>query len=419
VDALLRLSGVNVSARSSDVKAVVPGIVAMLRLQMPQLPEERQAPSKNAKVEEELDKLTELLAALGDALLATLPLLRPKFGVVSVEDLISVSTEQLLDTLKVDSGRVVLSDKTLTWFILDNGVSKIDEDSLRTVVRKLKLLELPEFVPEGGVSLSALMPVGGLVTTSTVEAVGKELRIGDEVRVVTAVAPALVIRHEREDGTYQITEVTDEMLGKMAAARDKGNPWERPEGSPCVYVRVAVASAFSAKNAACDSKGQVRNLDSARDPAEYAVETRLDADDVARLQRATQTALGRRPGEVSLAQSYGNLFEHRIKAASDMVDLNAALMAAIKAQDVTAAIEAIKQGASCNSKDSNGWTPLQRACASRIDTCDLGMNFIACNQIIEAATHSALAPPRTGARWSTSAVWLMRMVLIIFFETRY
>ena len=123
--------------------------------------------------------------------------------------MLSTSYEQLLDTLKVDSGRVVLSDKTLTWFILDNGVSKIDEDSLRTVVRKLKLLELPEFVPEGGVSLSALMPVGGLVTTSTVEAVGKELRIGDEVRVVTAVAPALVIRHEREDGTYQITEVTD------------------------------------------------------------------------------------------------------------------------------------------------------------------------------------------------------------------
>lgn len=46
------------------------------------------------------------------------------------------------------------------------------------------------------------------------------------------------------------------------------------------------------------------------------------------------------------------------------------------------------QEAAGKAKATHLWTPLMRACSARIDTGDLGMNFIACNQIIEGAVPS-------------------------------
>lgn len=58
-------------------------------------------------------------------------------------------------------------------------------------------------------------------------------------------------------------------------------------------------------------------------------------------------------------------------------------------QDVKQVVSLLKQGSSPNFKDEGGWTPLQRACSVRVDTGDLGRNFIACNQVSTA--HRALS----------------------------
>lgn len=56
-------------------------------------------------------------------------------------------------------------------------------------------------------------------------------------------------------------------------------------------------------------------------------------------------------GGVSLAQSYQSLFKHRMRNGDNALELNNQLMAAIKAQDVGAVVEALNQGASANFKE--------------------------------------------------------------------
>ena len=191
----------------------------------------------------------------------------------------------------------------------------------------------------------------------------------------------------------------------------------------CVYLKVTVDRPWDkdkAVNSAVD-RGVMRDLQHGKEVVNYAVETRLEANDVARIVQATQTALGISPGGVSLAQNYAELFRHRIKNAEDITELNHALMAAIKAKEVKRVIELLNEGASPNFKEEvpegpltsprkgevsspagkgglgvggvggaggaapvkHFWTPLIRACSARIDTGDLGMNFLATNQIIE------------------------------------
>ncbi len=74
-------------------------------------------------------------------------------------------------------------------------------------------------------------------------------------------------------------------------------------------------------------------------------------------------------GGVSLAQTYGHLFDHRMKAAEDVAQLNTSLMQAIKSQNVKGVVSLLKQGSSPNFKDEAGWTPLQRACRSDDVAC--------------------------------------------------
>jgi len=58
-------------------------------------------------------------------------------------------------------------------------------------------------------------------------------------------------------------------------------------------------------------------------------------------------------------------------------------MDSIKSSNARMVGELLRQKASCNFKDSAGWSPLHRACSARLDSGDLGTSFIACNQIVE------------------------------------
>jgi len=386
MESLFRLNGVNISNKSSDIKAVVPGIVAMLRLKLPALPSQRLTLSKNFKVEEEFNKLKDLLGELGEELIEILPLLRSKFGVGSVEDVAALTASQLSEPLFIDKGRVIVGCKQLSFIIVDNSVSYSDIEIQARIVRKLKALGLEKHVPNPDAleRWTSKVETGAQTTTSGVTCLGKVLEIGGERRVVESCVPVLLMRTDLEGGGVAMLEMTDEMAAKIRNQRDKGLALDTFEGRPCLFSKITfVAPLTKEANTACDPKGFLRDITNSKEPAEYVVAVTLKEAQVSKLQKATQTALGVCPGGVSLAQTYGNLFDHRIKASEDMAQLNTSLIANIKTQDVKGVISLLKQSASANFKDDSGWTPLQRACSARVDTGDLGRNFIACNQIIE------------------------------------
>eukprot|EP00293_Proteomonas_sulcata_P013057 CAMPEP_0184293370 /NCGR_PEP_ID=MMETSP1049-20130417/4819_1 /TAXON_ID=77928 /ORGANISM="Proteomonas sulcata, Strain CCMP704" /LENGTH=566 /DNA_ID=CAMNT_0026601333 /DNA_START=39 /DNA_END=1739 /DNA_ORIENTATION=- len=380
MEALFRLTGVSISMKSSDIKAVVPSIIAMLRLKLPEIPQQRLSLSKNMKVDDDFHKLKDLLQKLGPQLVEALPLLRLKFGVGSVEDLSGLQPSQFSEPLQVDKGKIVMMDKNFQYILIDNGVTYCDNDTQMRIARKLRVLGLEKFIPEAMEPWTRKIETAGIKPCTEASVEGKKITIGDEDRTVVSHSNCLAMRTETEAGFASFLEITDEFLAKY---RDKKGEKEILEGRPCLFGRLTFDNPLTRDNVLCDAKGHIKDWTNAKDAAEYIVEAFLAPEDVARIQKATQTALGVSAGGVSLAQNYGNLFEHRMKSAEDVTELNNELMQAIKAQDVKKVLSLLKRGASANFKDETGWSPLQRACSARVDTGDLGMNFIATNQIVE------------------------------------
>jgi hypothetical protein len=154
--------------------------------------------------------------------------------------------------------------------------------------------------------------IAGLKTTSTVSALGKKIRIGNEDRVITHVGMSLFMVGENEEGKPTYTEITDDMVAKAKALRDKNGVPEPPcaDGKVHLYGRYTLSQPLTRENSACE-KDKIRDRVNSSQAADYVVECNLSQEQIASLQKATQTSLGVSPGGVSLAQTYGNLFEHR------------------------------------------------------------------------------------------------------------
>lgn len=72
-----------------------------------------------------------------------------------------------------------------------------------------------------------------------------------------------------------------------------------PDGTPHLYGKIILDTPFNKDlNTACDSKGLIRDSTSGKDPAEYIIQVSLSEQEVAKLQMATQTALGVCPGKL-------------------------------------------------------------------------------------------------------------------------
>lgn len=372
-------------------------------MKLPALPPHRLTLSKNFKVDDEINQLKELLETLGGSLVDMLPLLQTRFGVSSISDLAGLYPSQLREKLVIDKGRVILADKHLQFLIVDNNVTYSDTETQARTVRKLKTLGLEKWIPDALERWTAKIETGALQPVSGVSCVGKMVEVGGETRLVTAFTSTLILKTEKEEGGILLTEITDEYLLKVKTLKDKGQETGVPDGKPCLYGKLIVDEPFDKdENTACDHKGFMRDTTNAKEPSEYSIEVSLSEQEVAKIQMATQTALGVCPGGVSLAQTYGHLFDHRIKSAEDVAQLNTTLMQAIKSQDVKQVVSLLKQGSSPNFKDEGGWTPLQRACSVRVDTGDLGRNFIACNQIIELLIKAGADVGQTNAYGRTA-----------------
>mmetsp|Transcript_62703 Transcript_62703/g.150761 ORF Transcript_62703/g.150761 Transcript_62703/m.150761 type:complete len:698 (-) Transcript_62703:133-2226(-) len=383
MDELFRLTGTNVSMKSVDIKAVVPTIVAMLKLRLPAIPTEKQELHQTDKVLQDTSRLTALLIELGPELLESEPILKSKFGVGSVEDLAGLQAMSLAEPMLVDKGKIVLCDhKTMVSVLIDNEEPYIPPEVERWVVRALKVMGMEKHIPEAHETFQIKLPCTGMKTVSTVGALGKRIKIGDEERIVSAVSQAIIVISENDEGKTIFTELTEELLAKTKLLRDKGGVVEPLDGRVCIIGRYFLNEPLTVENSAC-VKEKIRDRSNSKEPAEYTVEGQLSSENIAKLQKATQTALGVSPGGVSLAQTYGHLFKHRIKSATDVGEMNHSLMDAIKAQDAKVVGELLRNKASANFKDDSGWSPLHRACSARMDSGDLGMNYIGCNQIIE------------------------------------
>ena len=195
--ALFRLTGRHTSSKPSELKTLVPEMMAMLMLKMPQVPTERSLLSKNVKLEQEGEGLRKMFEGLGEETAAVLPLLKMKFGIGSIHDLSSLSEKQLEEELEVDSGKIVLFDKSWQVLFIENTVSSIDDATLARTVSKLKLLGLEAAVPdaEQQEQLSEKMCVTALFSTSGANIIGKRMEVGGEERMILSATDALVLRN--------------------------------------------------------------------------------------------------------------------------------------------------------------------------------------------------------------------------------
>ena len=233
-----------------------------------------------------------------------LPLLQERFGIGSVEDLGAVPADKLALPLTVDTGHVILCDKSLQTMFLDNGKHVCELELQAKVAKKLKHLGLEALLPdyEKQEPWWRKIPTGAVRSTSGVSIAGKTMSIGGEERQVTSCQPALLIKSVHEEGAAGavLTEMTDEFVAKVKLMRDqgekyKGAPIVVPTGTAVVYLKVTVDRPWDAGNAAVDRGTRAlrdTSHGSAWDAAAYQVHSSLDASTIARMVQATQMALG-------------------------------------------------------------------------------------------------------------------------------